>query len=45
MKKFQKIGIECLKGIAIVLTIYVSRAVLNPAYIELKHIIADAFFN
>lgn len=45
MKKFQKIGIEFAKGIAIVLAAYVLMATVNPAYTELKHAIANIFFN
>lgn len=45
MKKFQKIGIELAKGIAIVLAAYVLMATVNPAYTGLKHAIANIFFN
>lgn len=36
MKKFQKIGIELAKGIAIVLAAYVLMATVNPAYTGLN---------
>ena len=39
MKKFQKIGIELVKGIAIVLAAYVLMATVNPAYTGLKYIL------
>ena len=45
MKKFQKIGIEFAKGIAIVLAAYVLMATVNPAYTGLKYAIANIFFN
>ena len=45
MKKFQKIGIEFAKGIAIVLAAYVLMATVNPAYTGLKHALANIFFN
>lgn len=45
MEKFQKTGIEFAKGIAIILVAYVLMAVINPAYIGLKHVIANIFFN
>lgn len=45
MKKFQKIGIELVKGIAIVLAAYVLMATVNPAYTGLKYTIANIFFN
>ena len=45
MKKFQKIGIELVKGIAIVLAAYVLMATVNPAYTGLKYAIANIFFS
>ena len=45
MKKFQKVGIELAKGIAIVLAAYVLMTTVNPAYTGLKHAIANIFFN
>lgn len=45
MKNLQKRGIEFSKGIAIVLAAYVLIGIVNPAYIGLKHIIADLFLN
>ena len=45
MQQVQKIGIEFAKGIAIVLAAYVLMATVNPAYIGLKHAIANIFFN
>lgn len=44
MKKFQKIGIELAKGIAIVLAAYVLMTTVNPAYTGLKHAIANIFW-
>ena len=45
MRVHQKIVIELVKGIAIVLAAYVLMATVNPAYTGLKYAIANIFFN